>query len=217
MSELVLRRQTKDTLKDKYRDYRPQGSIISTKSNRIITRKWIEIICDLASPQKRDTYINLNIPGFIEVVENWTPALRKRWLDYDRETLDTETTQDFWDTDIKSGGLLGAIPDYRGKKAYEQWLYSDTELIHFFVVENDDGEDEEIEDWSRRKETNDRGSIIFSPQKSVDYKNKLLLTKREKDDLEDITKMVLPERNRKARKNIIDNVNPLTREVIIAR
>src|SRR3990172_4067271 len=113
MAEIALRTSERKLQRGDVLHWRPVGSTIVCISNSTRIRKWLEICCDLVSPQKRKDYTSL--PSYQRLCEAWTPEIRQVWFEADRPTaqytlgqLLTDKTypQKLWDELIESLGIV---------------------------------------------------------------------------------------------------------------
>ena len=153
MAEIALRTWELKTVKEKYIAWRPKGSAIVVISEHEKRRKWLEIVCDLVSPKKRDKF--KGIPGWQNLVDHWTQAFWDEWFELHKPTKkyplgpilqNKGIVQQMWDNSIDA--QLTAI---LGKESVgvedltKTWLWSGHERKTLFIVFNDDVTDAELE------------------------------------------------------------------------
>ncbi len=179
MAELALRTTEFKNQKTNYLAWRPVGSVIVALSEHQKRRKWLEIVCDLVAPYKRETY--KAIPGWQALVDHWTPQLREMWLDIDRPNesfplgpllQDRPIAQKIWDDNVDSqlSSALGKEP--RGDVDFtDTWLWSEHERKTTFIVSNFDETDEaHLETYGEKLNGLDAGNIVFYSKVKVDFK-----------------------------------------------
>lgn len=137
--------------------YIPEGSFISAWSRRRKIRKWVEIVCDLASPTKRGSFG----PGLIENTEwtlaqwdavcgLWTPALREEWVTIERNEDNATRTAllaDFWGRIRATSGWLDAIGTDPGGTAplCDVVPWSKYDKRGYLIIANNDLTDDEAD------------------------------------------------------------------------
>lgn len=202
MAEIALRTSERLVQKAKYLAWRPVGSAIACCSDHTIRRKWLEICCDLVSPQKRENY--RGIPGWQRLCDAWTPQLRAAWLAADRPTRDwplSQLLQDHthsqrvWDSLIVPIGVDRDLPlaPESDVPVHQTWLWSDIERKRYYIVVNTDADSPTVDNWNGHEqsdgdtglvlprlaegETRDpRIKVVISPRMMVDYKHDLGLS-----------------------------------------
>ncbi|MDK1032664.1 MAG: hypothetical protein QGD94_11700, partial [Planctomycetia bacterium] len=171
--------------KEKYLAVRPKGAAIVCLSGSAIRRKWLEIICDLVSPTKRESYRGL--PDWSRLCDAWTPELREAWLEADRPTAeyplgrllqDKAYPQVMWDTFVTPIGIerdLSFAPE-SDVKVCDTWLWSAEERRNYFIVVNADASDETVEGWPGSDEVQDGDKAVRMWRTIVDYETDIGLT-----------------------------------------
>jgi len=170
MSEIALRTTERKLQKVEYLGWRPVGSTIVCCSDSLIRRKWLEICCDLVSPKKRDNF--KGIPGWQRLCDAWTPELRDAWLHYDAPTkkhpigrllMDKTYPQVVWKELIEPIGILADLPfaPDANVKVYDTWLWSSEERKRYFIVVNNDADNDMVESWQGIENRNaDTGDVM---------------------------------------------------------
>jgi len=178
MAEVALNLTPHDLRKGTYRFVCPEGAVIEAITDERRRRKWIEIICDLSSPRKRDHY--RRIPGWKRICEAWSPQLRTAWMDLERgkHRLAGWSDAEFWAHHIEPLGLLADLPQAPGtdRRVYETWLWSQHERKVFFIVVNDDEPDVEI--WRRKRMTGaaEEGNMVIRPGRVLNFRTDIGLS-----------------------------------------
>lgn len=218
MSEIALRTTERKLQKDKYLGWRPVGSTIVCCSDSLIRRKWLEICCDLVSPTKRDKF--QNIPGWQRLCDAWTPQLREAWLEYDRPTeqykigrllMDKSYPQVVWKDMIEPIGFLKDLPfaPESDVRVHDTWLWSSEERKRYFIVVNEDANDETVESWQSSEERDADTGLVLPDldenevrdskiniavvwKKQIKYKTDIGLSSGTLDDIANITKELNP-------------------------
>lgn len=152
MAELSLHTTDFINKKTEYVAWRPKGTIISIITTHRMRLKWLEIVCDLVSPKKRDQY--KTIQGWQYLCEYWTQELRDEWIElgkpnktysHGRLLEDKTAAQKMWDNRITPDliNLLGYEP--RGyENVTNTWLWSEHERKTLFIVVNNDIDEEQL-------------------------------------------------------------------------
>ena len=177
MSEIALNVHNK---------HMPVGHVLDVFSEPFTRRKWIEFICDQASPGefKRETYKHAKISGWKQICQFWddTPGLRDLWLKAENRLINDYTyPQIFWDEHIKDTGLLsyiGPIPE-SDKLAYEVFPFKPLNRQLFFIVSNEDAAPAEVESWKNRRVFDFEGDEDISGDtlSKIKDKSKIVYTK----------------------------------------
>lgn len=169
MAEIALRTSERKL----ERAWRPVGSTDVCISDSCRRRKWLEIFCEFARPKKRNTDPKFkSIPGWNRICEAWTPELWQAWFEADRSTeehkvgrllMDKAYPQEVWGNLIEPIGVLVDFPlaPESDKKAHDTWLWNEAERKRFFIIVNDDADDEEVESWqSAQTRDGDLGIVL---------------------------------------------------------
>lgn len=211
MHEISLSIFPVDKTDSKKRVYRPVGSPISVISKWRKRAKWIEIICDLASPKKRGALgsalvQNNNWPTFRwnRICQAWTPQLRRLWRDWDLGAPDTDdplglamrrqTARELWNTYIKPTGVIseaGKDPTNMVDLT-DTWLWSNSDRRKSLVIVSDDMTELDLEDATKREQSTVDDKQFIKPRKIIDWVNDLDLTVAEKADIYNPSKRVQP-------------------------
>ena len=187
MAEIVLRTRELINAKEKHTVIKPRGGVVSVVSNHKIRNKWIEIICDLMSPMKRENYTGL--PHYDIMAAAWSRELWSKWLE--RDWISTE----FWNENIVPLGILSQFDNApeSAKPLYETWLWSPTERKQFFIVYNDDATDEDLAAMNMQVEKQDvKERLYLAPAKSYDYTKDVAISKDTLAKIDDPTQIVNP-------------------------
>ena len=155
--ELALRTTERYCEKAKYVSWRPVGSVIVAINRQRLRRKWLEIVCDLVRPSKRDQF--KGIPGWKRLCEVWTQELWDEWFALNRPTKehplgpllqDTACAQKMWDERIVPLGLPDDLPfaPEADLRVSETWLWGEGERKNYFIVVNEDAPDIEVKGWA---------------------------------------------------------------------
>ena len=153
-----------------YIAYRPVGSVVVAMSAARIRRKWLEILCDLMAPSKRDSYVTL--PGFNTMKEMWSHELLGKWVEFyrdQRNKFNEVADAKFWTEVIEPIGLLPDLPkDPLGlRPVYETWLWSDHERKTLFIITNDDASTATVESWNGRDALDEDGDAMSYHEEQV--------------------------------------------------
>jgi len=178
MAELALRTQEVINHKAKYTAWRPVGSVIISINQHQMRRKWLEIVCDLVSPKKRDNY--KNISGWQYLCDHWTPQLREEWIQLQKPNKEyphgallqnIATAQSMWDqrVDAQLISLVGKEP-IGVKDKTDTWLWSDDERKIYFITVNEDEEDlSKVQGWQGFNNITDSGNLYIMPRTQIKY------------------------------------------------
>ena len=183
--EIALRIAPRDVQTAKYRSFRPVGSVVTAWSDRRKRRKWLEIVCDLARPDKREAYrerfaANTSVTaqqwGVIESL--WTQSLWGEWLDLDRgpESKDKDIAiEQLWQERIESapGWKSDLGFDVRGQVPLcEAVLWGRLDVLDLFIVTNQDLPTAEFEGL---KDDVDEAGVQY-PRYLLDWESSLSLS-----------------------------------------
>jgi len=192
MAEILLRTRELINAKEKHTVVKPRGGVVTAISDRKIRNKWIEIICDLMSPMKRDKYTGL--PHWDIMAAAWTAGLRQLWIDWGRSAKPV-TTDKFWIDSIVPLGLVSQFDNApeSTKPLYETWLWSPTERKHFFIAYNDDATDEDLRAMNTLVEKQDtKERLYLVPGKQYDYEKDITISNDTLVKINDPTQIVNP-------------------------
>lgn len=169
---------------------RPVGSVIISISYHMIRRKWLEIICDLVSPKKRDSF--RNIPGWQYLVDHWTPALREEWLSVERQNSLAATEKMLADrVDGQLSGFLGKDPRQE-KDLMGTWLWSEAERKRYFLSFVDDESEEVIGASAFTEVSVGENAVVLCPSKKIDFETALGLSQDSVNKIKDPGVIVHP-------------------------
>ena len=188
MAEIVLRTRTLINAKQKYTAVKPRGGVAAAVTDQKIQNKWIETICDLMSPAKRDNYSTL--PYYDLMTAAWTEKLRQDWIDWQRSKIPVITNV-FWDTVIKPLGLVsqfGNAPEST-KPLYETWLWSEHERKQFFIIHSPD--EAAIKAATAHEDITYKDDL-YKCQKIFDYEKDITFSKETVAKINDPTQVVNP-------------------------
>lgn len=190
MAELAVR--TKPRVIKSLNDFicRPTGSVIIAISHEAIRRKWLEIICDLVSPKKRDMF--KKIPGWNYLVDHWTPELREKWLSVERLNNPVETEKMLInDVDRQLSSLLGKDPRQE-KDLMGTWLWSEAERKRYFLSFVDDESEEVIGASAFTEVSVGENAVVLCPSKKIDFETALGLSQDSVNKIKDPGVIVHP-------------------------
>lgn len=200
MTEISLR--TKNELikrGEKAITWKPLGSVISAHKDITIRMKWLEIVCDLVSPQKRNNY--KGIPGYQYLCDHWTPELRKQWIDAGRPTEEephgfirlSKQCQKIWDEKVDPSliSTLGKDPTLI-KNITDTWLWSEHERKTSFIITNTDIEDYAWDVFGQGKTYVKEGHVIVAPGAIINYATDIGLSQTTLDKIADPNIIVHP-------------------------
>ena len=206
MAEVALRTTEEYNRKTNVTVWRPRGGVVSAFSDRWIRAKWIEIICDLLAPYKRQRFAHL--PWAAPLAQSWTPQLRDAWRDWERGRwlLDGET-QDardaaFWTQWIEPRTPLDKMPKEPSgvRPIYEAVLWGSKDLMTTFaiVVEAPSDAVESMNGEEPRNEITglvvpiDAPRAVIVPRRWCDYPSVLGLSQETLDLIADPSVRVMP-------------------------
>lgn len=213
MSEIALKTKEFIGRKSKYIAYRPIGSTVVSIPTNIIRRKWLEIVCDLVSPKKREMF--KNIPGWKYLCDHWTQQLWDEWRSKDvpsekypiGELTGVNTAaQTMWDerVDPQLISLIGKEPGLVKDKC-DTWLWSEYERKNFFIVANEDAEHYEVQEYMRHINMIKDGKIIIVPAGNIDYVSNIGLSQDTLDKISDPDVVVDPKFDSPVSKTVISS------------
>ena len=172
------------------------GSILFAPTNQAIKTKWLEIICDLIAPEKRDNY--LNIPGYSNLIQYWTRSIQRQW---GRSQLHPNNKSYINPLEVynniidKYGQWIDNMPsDARGDvNITTTWLWSLQELKHFLILKLD----QNIEHLDKNIQyiQKDTKLVVQGPQWFIDWQNDLGFTTQTKSEILDTNLIFHPRRN----------------------
>ena len=200
MSEIALRTTEFIGKKQKYINYRPVGSVIVSLPTHIIRRKWLEIVCDLVSPKKRDQF--KGIVGWQHLCDHWTQALWDEWRSKDvpteaypfgELTAVEGTAQVMWDqrVDAQLITLVGKEP-LGIKDRTDAWYWSDHERKTTFIISNEDATSDEVKAYGGSADMIKNGKIIITPNARIDYLSDIGLSQGTLDNIANKETLVHP-------------------------
>lgn len=205
MTEILLRTTEFRNQKPTYLSWRPVGSVIEVIDSLRLRYKWIEIVCDLARPEKRKMYTA--IPGYQYLCDHWSKELWDAWWQADRQNAfsDQDFANGFWEENIDAQliGLLGKDP--RGEvNLTDTWLWSEYERKNWFIVVNNDEEDAtKVRAWKGRQETWDNEKLIIHPKTRIDYETNLSLSAESLSSINDKNIVVHPKFSSPVAKSVV--------------
>lgn len=222
MHEISLRITALDNTKAKYRSYRPVGSVISAVSRWRKRDKWLEILCDLTSPSKRDNVWNRFVLNGYPVTVNmwnaacsvWSESLWNQWREYYslpslsiiERAAKIAAMSDLW-TYYKSEAV-GVVDEFglepHGiKNLVDTWLWSPKDKKDSFIIVNDDATYEDIENINGFNYLD--GEII--PKTMFDWENDLGLSEDSKALIRDVNVTVNPRFDKLVEKTKAKNID----------
>ena len=229
MAEFNLRINELNIVKDKYDDYQPIGSVISGFSDRIIRRKWIEIVCDLwrpsliykgkrlASKREQTTANFIANCGWTQercdaIGELWSESLWLKWMQTETDGPDVDVMKDqIWTEDIiKASGWVDAIgKEPNGvENVVNCAIWSLDNLKNFYMVAADGLTNTEAEQVGGKKvDVYDFREVVM-PRHVIKWDTSLALTTVEIADIFDTSKVVFPRYDRKITKVDIKRAKP---------
>ena len=218
MPELALRTTERYCEKTKYTSWRPVGSVIVAITRQRLRRKWLEIVCDLMRPDKRENY--RNIPGYNRLCEAWSQELWDEWFELNRPTKeyplgpllqDESCAQKMWNERVVPLGLPSDLPfaPEADLRVCDTWLWSERERRNYFIVVNEDASDDEVKTWADHvewdvdadaewqtdtegKPTNPGHRLLIRPRMCVRYQTDLGLSDKTRARIADKNQVVHP-------------------------
>jgi len=220
MAELALRTQEFINHKQKYTAWRPVGSIIISINQHRMRRKWLEIVCDLVSPKKRNQY--KSIPGWQYLCDHWTPQLREEWFQLQKPNKEYPhgallqnaiTSQTMWEqrVDLQLISLIGK-EEYGIKDKTDTWLWGDDERKIYFITVNEDEEDNSsVQGWAGFNNITQDGKLHIVPRTQIKYQTDIPeLSEETLLDIADRDKILHPRFDKPISKAIINSPNILS-------
>lgn len=181
--EVLLRIRAQQVDRGDFIATRPKGSIVAGKLQREIDEKWLEIIGDLLSPEKRSQYTKFQY--YDSVVRAWKPLYRRL---YQRHQLGQLTLSQAWKQLLQDGDIDLELPTDRRNthKIYRSWPWSETERRLWLPASIDETGKTEAElldlytadRWTRGRDT------YVGPKWNLDYRTAMGYRPTEIADIE---------------------------------
>lgn len=221
MHELALSITDKTAVLKEYTSLRPVGTVVAGVSAQRKREKWAEIVCDLASPKKRDRFN----PRFLSnavmsetqwkvITDIWTEKLQRDYFEADGLGIQDPNriiafTQ-LWNDFIVSpnSGWVDAIgKDERGVvDKVDTWLWSKLERKNFFVVVNSDLSSFELEEKLRPAETTEK-DVRTIKRSRLDWESKIALSADSIAKIKDVSERVDPHFDKPVLKSLIEDAS----------
>jgi hypothetical protein len=238
MAEFNLRITDGSVSKEKYDEIAPVGAVVSGFSDRLIRRKWLEMVCDLWRPSLRYKGQRLNSKreataanfmancGWTQarcdaIAAIWSEDLWRRWMDTEREPVGQDLAKSqLWDGDIASqSGWIGAVgKEFHGiEDVVNCFPWSLDNRKKFFIVPADGLTQTEAESLGGKKlDVVDFREVIL-PRHVIDWAADLGLSEQEKSDVADPEIVVHPRYDRRVAREKIRAATASVREGIRVR
>ena len=222
MAELALRTNEFLNKKTKYIAWRPIGSVIVSIDSHTMRLKWLEIVCDLVSPKKRDDF--KGIPGWQYLCDHWTKELRSEWIALGKPTTDYPlgrllqdplAAQKMWDESVDSqlSSIIGKEPG-GVEWLTNTWLWSQKERKELFIIVNADETDNlQVRNWGTRSESYKDGTLVIHPKTKVDWETKLDISSKTKTEITNPAKIINPSFDIPVVKTLVETPNLLDLKV----
>jgi len=184
MSEVSLRTRELYNKKEKYIAWKPIGSVVSVINYRRMRLKWIEIICDLARPEKRASYEGF--PGWTYICQHWSRDKWEAWREEDVGKTLIKNMDTFWKTYCEESLISALGKDPRGQKNLtDTWLWSEHERKIFFIVVNEDEVDEvKVDNWQGVAEQFQNGDLFITKKTRVKFQTDIpSISDKTQDDI----------------------------------
>lgn len=223
MAEFNLRITAANVRKEKYDEIQPVGAVISGFSDRLIRRKWVEMVCDLWRPaltykgKRLKSKREATTANFIQncgwtpercktIADLWTEKLWLRWMETEQNGPDADTAKaQLWTGDIASAsGWVAAVgKEPRGvEDAVNCFAWSLDNLKHFYVVPAAGLTTTEAESLGGKKLDVVAFREVVMPRHVIDW-NSLGLSESEKANIRNPEVVVYPRFDRKIEKKDI--------------
>jgi hypothetical protein len=229
MAEFALRIVPEIVRKEKYDEISPAGAVLSGFSDRLIRRKWVEMVCDLARPAL--TYKGKRLPSkrekfFAGMVANcgwtqarcdavaalWSESLWRRWMETEHNSPDVDTAKaQLWDGDIASAsGWVAAVgkEPHGVEGAVNCVPWSLDNLKRFYMVAGDGLNDTEAESLHGKKLDVVDFREALMPRHVINWEVALGLTEQAKAEIRDPSIAVHPRFDRKVVRGQIREYRP---------
>ena len=204
MAELYL--FTKNLYKESSKTTKniPRGSVLCAISPHRLRKKWLEIVCDLARPDKRHIEAYQRISGYNYICDHWTQELWNVWFHVGRSTKQyphggelfniESKAQELWDSyiDAQLPGLIGKDP--RGEvNAVDTYPWGVRDYKDgLIIVVNDETDHKIIKGWEKIDVADHDNKRRFKPCKRIDYETKLGLSQGTLADIYNYDKPFYP-------------------------
>lgn len=191
MAEISLMTITKYIEKEKYISWMPKGSAISVIDTKRMRNKWLEIVCDLMQPIKRDKYPNF--PGREHIISHWTKQLHDEYVElrHSGVSLEKMDSQEMWDRVVDPQLIAQLGKDPRGQKdCTDTWVWSDYEKQVFFIVVNEN--ESLIRAWEGFNTRYDNSTIYVTPRVVYNYEVDSAISSETLTDIADRNIIVQP-------------------------
>ena len=179
---------------------------MSVWSARRKLRKWLEIVCDLAQPRKREHFaarisgqVIITLQQWEVILRLWTPVLFYQWLTINTMPESADKWQaigELWDAEIINvpgwaddlgRDVTGQVPLYESAP----WTDSDRRLL--VLVTNDDCTSLQIEAFSEGIESDVTDQMqLRRPRYRLDWETRLGLSERTLGDIRNFDAIVHP-------------------------
>ena len=181
--------------------YNPKGGLQSVWTDTRIRAKWVEVVCDLLSPQKRDQFT----PGLIAncgfttdqiaaLVSVWTNEKRNQWLGIAKQKDKKEKKKqldDLWADIVPEQIIADVGTDSTGTvNKTDAVIWSDADKMDYLIVCNDDvGNPEDLIGY---EDSEVDGTAIKKQRYKINWETDIGLTETEKGNVRNPAIIVQP-------------------------